>query len=177
MCGKNQGLLTKAILEMVTTVLNGAFSLADNIIKMKEQGVDADSLTSTIQTFIDMGKPFANPTCPEWDHSTAAPTPAPGAICSEPCGLGVAPGNCRLETGGFVICLAANGGGMCAEGQTSCSGEESNTRPAVPNVAVCQMNTKVYLSGHGFQIAGWPRLCSLLTQLAGVGAVDLDGCR
>merc|ERR1712232_558352 len=74
MCGRDSGMITKAILEMVTTVLNSAFSLADNIIKMKEHGVNGETLAATIQIFIDMGKPFANPTCPEPEE---APTPAP----------------------------------------------------------------------------------------------------
>lgn len=64
MCGQNPGMVTKAIMEMVTVGMNSAFKLADNIIKFKEHGVDADSLSSTVQVFIDMGKPFANPICP-----------------------------------------------------------------------------------------------------------------
>lgn len=65
MCGRNSGMLAKATLEMVTVVLNSAFSLADNIKKMKEHGVKGELLSGTIQTFIDMGRPFANPTCPK----------------------------------------------------------------------------------------------------------------
>jgi len=57
-------MVTKAIMEMVTVGVNSAFKLAENIIKFKEHGVDANSLSSTIQVFIDMGKPFANPICP-----------------------------------------------------------------------------------------------------------------
>jgi len=72
MCGRDSGIITKAILEMVTVVLNSAFSLADNIMTMQEHGVDADTLTSTIEVFIDLGKPFANPTCP-----APAPPPVP----------------------------------------------------------------------------------------------------
>merc|ERR1712232_846992 len=64
MCGQNPGMVTKAIMEMVTVGMNSAFKLAENIIKFKEHGVDANSLSSTVQVFIDMGKPFANPICP-----------------------------------------------------------------------------------------------------------------
>jgi hypothetical protein len=64
MCGRDPGIVTKAILEMVTTVLNSGFVLADNIIQMKKHGVNGETLSSTIQVFIDMGKPFANPICP-----------------------------------------------------------------------------------------------------------------
>jgi len=63
MCGKSTGMLAKAVLEMVTVVLNSAFSVADNIKKMHEHGVKGELLTDTIQTFIDMGRPFANPMC------------------------------------------------------------------------------------------------------------------
>merc|ERR1719163_1753854 len=58
MCAQNKGMATKAIMEMVATVLNAGFSLSENIIKMKEHGVEATSLSSTVQVFIDMGKPF-----------------------------------------------------------------------------------------------------------------------
>merc|ERR1711920_30289 len=64
MCVRDPGMVTKAIMEMVTVGVNSAFKLAENIIKFKEHGVDADSLSSTIQVFIDLGKPFANPICP-----------------------------------------------------------------------------------------------------------------
>jgi hypothetical protein len=73
MCGRDPGIITKAIIEMVTVVMNSAFQLSENIIRMKEHGVDANSLSSTIQVFIDMGKPFANPICPEPDTSVSDP--------------------------------------------------------------------------------------------------------
>jgi hypothetical protein len=78
MCGQNKGLAIKAIMEMVTVVTNSGFSLADNIIKMKGHGVDATTLSSTVQVFIDMGKPFANPICPV--PSTTDETSSPTAI-------------------------------------------------------------------------------------------------
>jgi hypothetical protein len=83
MCGRDAGIVIQAILEMVTTVLNAAFSLADNIMQMQEHGVNAELLTATIQVFIDMGKPFANPTCEvvtgaeETGTQLPAPTPTP----------------------------------------------------------------------------------------------------
>jgi len=117
MCGRDSGIITKAILEMVTVVLDSAFSLADSIIRMQEQGVNAELLVSTIEVFIDMGKPFARPICPEGE----APTPAPNPIaCSKSCDFGVPPGLCRLETGSLVICLPASASGACAAGQLSC---------------------------------------------------------
>merc|ERR1712232_168719 len=64
MCAQDQSAATKAIIEMATTVLNAGFSLSEDIVKMKKHGVEATSLSSTIQVFIDMGKPFANPICP-----------------------------------------------------------------------------------------------------------------
>jgi len=75
MCGRDSGIITKTIMDMVTTVLNTAFTLADNIMTMQEHGVNAETLTSTIQVFINLGKPFANPTCP-----SPAPTPFPMGI-------------------------------------------------------------------------------------------------
>jgi hypothetical protein len=80
MCGRDPGLVTKAIIEMVTVVINSGFSIAENIIKMKEHGVEAESLSSTVQVFIDMGKPFANPICPVPNATipeTFAPTQSP----------------------------------------------------------------------------------------------------
>jgi len=64
MCGTDSGMITRAIVEMATVVLNSAFSLADTIMKMKKDGVNGELLSGTIQTFIDLGKPFAHPLCP-----------------------------------------------------------------------------------------------------------------
>merc|ERR1712110_1355455 len=77
MCGRDPGMLSKAIMEMVTVVMNSAFTLSENIIKMKEHGVDANSLSSTVQVFIDMGKPFANPICPEANATISEPASLP----------------------------------------------------------------------------------------------------
>eukprot|EP00440_Ansanella_granifera_P022086 gb/GFBE01023985.1/.p1 GENE.gb/GFBE01023985.1/~~gb/GFBE01023985.1/.p1 ORF type:complete len:507 (+),score=124.10 gb/GFBE01023985.1/:1-1521(+) len=63
MCGKDQGVLTATITEMVTVTLHSAFSLGTVIGSMQDAGVNADSLGSTIQIFVDMGKPFALPKC------------------------------------------------------------------------------------------------------------------
>jgi len=110
-------MITKAILEMVTVVLNSAFTLADNIITMKEHGVNAEVLVSTVQVFIDMGKPFARPICPEGVPPTPAPNPA---ACSKPCDMGAPPGMCRIETGGLIICLPSVNG-ECSDGQMFCA--------------------------------------------------------
>merc|ERR1712232_763662 len=131
----------------------GAFSLADNIIKMKEHGVNGETLAATIQIFIDMGKPFANPTCPEPEE---APTPAPvsKAVCSKPCTIGEMPGTCRIESGGMVICLPAGASGVCAAGQTTCGSTDSvprprpRPRPADIRRPQCVKGTHVFLTSH-----------------------------
>jgi len=64
MCARDQGMLMKAIMEMVTVVMNSAFSLADHIMRMQKDGVNGQLLSSTIQVFIDLGKPFTHPQCP-----------------------------------------------------------------------------------------------------------------
>jgi hypothetical protein len=63
-CGVNQGELMIATTEMVSMVANGAIESYLLISDMKETGVRADKLSSTIDVFIDMGKPFARPQCP-----------------------------------------------------------------------------------------------------------------
>merc|ERR1712232_217274 len=127
---------------------NSAFSLADNIIQMQERGVKAEVLTDTIQIFIDMGKPFANPTCPEWERPTPAPTPEPTpqnpAVCMQTCMLGAPDGKCRLETGGMTICLNKRGG-TCAPGQTDCDASSST-----PATITCKMNEALYIGGHSW---------------------------
>eukprot|EP00927_Polykrikos_kofoidii_P030890 TRINITY_DN26571_c0_g1_i1.p1 TRINITY_DN26571_c0_g1~~TRINITY_DN26571_c0_g1_i1.p1 ORF type:complete len:591 (+),score=70.19 TRINITY_DN26571_c0_g1_i1:105-1877(+) len=120
MCGRDQGIVIKAILEMVTTVLNSAFTVAENIIRMKNDGVDAESLTSTINAFIEMGKPFANPTCPSWTRESTV-SPSLAVVCQAECNVGSTPGACRLESGGLTICLPS-AGGFCAAGQLDCAG-------------------------------------------------------
>merc|ERR1712232_256810 len=118
MCGRDQGIMTKAIMEMVTVVLNSAFTLAENIMTMQEHGISAELLTDTIQVFIDMGKPFARPICPEVEAPTPAPNPA---ACSKPCDIGVGiSSECRIETGGLIVCLPAGLGGGCSAGQIVC---------------------------------------------------------
>merc|ERR1712048_1102626 len=120
MCGRDSGMITKAVLEMVTVVLNSAFTLADNIMTMKEHGVNGEVLSSTIQVFIDMGKPFARPICPEGEAPTPAPNPEVCSKTSSP-GYDSFPGECRLETGGLVICLPPGPDGACFNGQVACA--------------------------------------------------------
>jgi len=64
MCGENPGVLAEAIMNMVMGVTNGAITSAVLIADMAKDGVDTDSLNSTIQAFVNMGKPFAYKTCP-----------------------------------------------------------------------------------------------------------------
>jgi len=63
-CGVNQGELAIATAEMVGMVASGAIESYLLISEMKEHGVRADKLSSTIDVFIEMGKPFARPLCP-----------------------------------------------------------------------------------------------------------------
>merc|ERR1711966_158467 len=64
MCGESPGVLAEAIMNMVMGVTNGAITSAVLIADMAKDGVDTDSLNSTIQAFVNMGKPFAYKTCP-----------------------------------------------------------------------------------------------------------------
>jgi hypothetical protein len=65
MCGRDQGVLTRRMTEMALKLVNSAISLGVIFSTVHEHGVDASKLGRTIQIFIDMGKPFALPTCPE----------------------------------------------------------------------------------------------------------------
>jgi hypothetical protein len=65
MCGRDQGVLTRRMTEMALKLVNSAISLGVIFQRMHEQGMDAKKLGNTIQIFIEMGKPFALPTCPE----------------------------------------------------------------------------------------------------------------
>jgi len=90
LCGRDPAVLIKAQVEMVTVVINGLFELQDAIQRIKDDGINGDTLKSTIQVFIDMGKPFAKPVCPvvnppptptppapALEAATTSPTPAP----------------------------------------------------------------------------------------------------
>jgi len=94
---------------------------------MQSHGVNAEVLVSTIQVFIDMGKPFAKPMCPEGVPPTPAPNPA---ACSKPCDMGAPPGMCRIETGGMIICLPGVNN-QCSAGQMFCASTPAPT-PALP---------------------------------------------
>jgi len=63
-CGVSQGELVIATTEMVGMVASGAIESYLLVNEMKEHGVRADKLSSTIDVFIEMGKPFARPLCP-----------------------------------------------------------------------------------------------------------------
>lgn len=63
LCGVNAGAVQQAIMQMVTVTLNNVINAAGLISKMVKDGFDADVLAKTINTFVDMGKPFAYPTC------------------------------------------------------------------------------------------------------------------
>lgn len=92
MCGRDPGVLTLTILEMTTIVTNSAFSVADTFVNIKSRGMDPTVVTSTINTFINAGIPFANPTCPVQTSPTAsapsAPSPMPTRAPMQ-CAMGV----------------------------------------------------------------------------------------
>jgi len=64
MCGKNAGAIAQAITQMVVETFSTAFTIASHMTSMKEDGVNAEGLAVTIQTFINLGKPFAYQKCP-----------------------------------------------------------------------------------------------------------------
>jgi len=66
MCGTTPEEVYAVVAQTAAMVSNGAvksYILADD---MKKNGVDGDKLASTINSFVDMGKPFAHPTCAEF---------------------------------------------------------------------------------------------------------------
>merc|ERR1712048_179900 len=80
LCGRDQELLVKAQVEMITVVVNGLFDLHEAIQKINDDGINGETLSSTIQVFIDMGQAFAKPTCPvatepQTDEIVATPVP------------------------------------------------------------------------------------------------------
>jgi len=117
MCARSPNFLTRSSAEMVTTVLNSAFTLEENLVKMREGGVQGEFLNSTIKVFIEMGRPFESPACPIKGNLTA--TPNPSLICDMDCSLGQLPGDCRLQSGPLVVCLASKDE-KCASGQVLC---------------------------------------------------------
>jgi hypothetical protein len=64
MCGTNPGVLATAILNMAVSVGHGIAHGGLSISDMDANGVDTDSLLSTIQAFINMGRAFSYRTCP-----------------------------------------------------------------------------------------------------------------
>ncbi|CAE7367806.1 unnamed protein product [Symbiodinium pilosum] len=66
-CAESQAVLQSTVAEMVTVTLRSALSLASVLASMQALGVNAQSLTATINVFLDMGKPFALPKCSEVD--------------------------------------------------------------------------------------------------------------
>jgi len=64
MCGHNQGVLIEAVMNMVISVSTSAINAGLMIADMAKNGVSTDSLSSTINAFVNMAKPFAYSTCP-----------------------------------------------------------------------------------------------------------------
>merc|ERR1712039_346782 len=64
MCGRNQGELSAAIGQMVVGTVTQAITLSYLVVTLTENGLaNATVLSETMQALIDMGKPFAHPTC------------------------------------------------------------------------------------------------------------------
>lgn len=64
MCGKSPMAVGQAILQMFVETISNVATLASQITEMKENGISAKPLTGTIQTLINLGKPFAYKKCP-----------------------------------------------------------------------------------------------------------------
>jgi len=64
MCGKAGGDITNAINRMVVETVVQALTVTSLVSDMRENGLEsAGALTGTIDAFVDMGKPFAHPSC------------------------------------------------------------------------------------------------------------------
>ncbi|CAE7945558.1 unnamed protein product [Symbiodinium sp. KB8] len=66
-CGETQAVLQSTVAEMITVALRSALNLGTVLASMQALGVNAQSLSGTINVFLDMGKPFALPQCSEID--------------------------------------------------------------------------------------------------------------
>jgi len=66
MCGQSPAEVHAVVAQTAAMVSNGALKSYILIDGMRKDGVDGDSLAGTINTFVDMGKPFAHPKCPEF---------------------------------------------------------------------------------------------------------------
>jgi len=66
-CGETQAVLQSTVGEMIAVALRSALSLGTVLASMQALGVNAQSLSGTINVFLDMGKPFALPQCSEID--------------------------------------------------------------------------------------------------------------
>jgi hypothetical protein len=64
MCGKTIKAADDAIMEMVAAPILLAFDIAKEAVKMVEDGVNGESMTSIVNAIVDVGKPFAHPRCP-----------------------------------------------------------------------------------------------------------------
>jgi hypothetical protein len=63
MCGRDPSVIAIAKAEMIATVARSAITVGLAITQMVTSGINADTLSSTIQAFVDLGKPFARPQC------------------------------------------------------------------------------------------------------------------
>lgn len=63
MCGRDAGVLMSASVEMASALLHVAMTGATVAEKVNASGVDAEIVSTTIDTFIKLGKPFSYSTC------------------------------------------------------------------------------------------------------------------
>uniref|UniRef100_A0A7S2I6U0 Ricin B lectin domain-containing protein n=1 Tax=Zooxanthella nutricula TaxID=1333877 RepID=A0A7S2I6U0_9DINO len=65
MCGKTPGAIAAAVMGMITGVVREVVTISGLVSEMEEKGIHAaGGLTGTMQALIDLGKPFAHPSCP-----------------------------------------------------------------------------------------------------------------
>lgn len=64
LCGKNEGDIVAKYMEITTMVIGTGITLFTLIKDFETNGANGDNIKKTIQAVIDVGKPFANPSCP-----------------------------------------------------------------------------------------------------------------
>jgi len=69
LCGRTAEELYVIRAQTAAMVTNGGVKSYILVDDMRKNGVDGDKLSGTINTFIDMGKPFAHPKCPEFEDA------------------------------------------------------------------------------------------------------------
>merc|ERR1712039_930058 len=70
-CGTSPEEVYVVVAETAVLASNGALKSYMLIDDMRNTGVDGDKLAGTINTLVDMGKPFAHPRCPEFKETSS----------------------------------------------------------------------------------------------------------